>query len=130
MRPYLVLDTDAASRLQAGSLDPGLARFVAGHVPCVTFVTVAEFYYGAFKRGWGPKRIERLEAWLRCVVVLPYNFEVARGWGQLGADMERIGRRMQPNDAWIAACCLAWDLPLMTLNRKHFEHVPGLRLVP
>jgi predicted nucleic acid-binding protein len=36
------------------------------------------------------------------------------------------------NDSWIAACCLAYDLPLATLNIKDFadfaEH-DGLRLM-
>lgn len=26
----------------------------------------------------------------------------------------------QPNDTWIAACCLVYDLPLATLNVKDF----------
>ncbi len=130
MRPYLVLDTDVASHLQMGRLDGSLHQLVIGHTPCVTFVTVGEFYRGAFRRGWGPQRIAKLESWLRNVVVLPYNFEVGRSWGRLVAQMERVGRPMQANDAWIAACCLTWGLPLMTLNRRHFEHVPDLRVLP
>lgn len=36
------------------------------------------------------------------------------------------------NDTWIAACCLADDVSLLTLNRKDFEdfaRYDGLRLL-
>ena len=99
-----------------------------GKTPCVTFVTVGELFKGAFKAGWGQRRIEALETWLRKVVVLPYTGEVSRAWGRVCASCEAKGVRIAANDAWIAACCLSSDLPLMTLNRRHFEAVEGLRL--
>jgi predicted nucleic acid-binding protein len=99
-------------------------------VPGVTFVTVGEFFKGAFKRQWGERRVQQLEAWLRNVVVLPYTGEIGRVWGRVSAECEAKGQPIPPNDAWIAACCLSHDVPLMTLNRRHFEQVEGLRLVP
>jgi hypothetical protein len=74
--------------------------------------------------------MDALEAWLRTVVVLPYTGEVSRAWGRVCSDCEVNGYPIAPNDAWIAACCLSHGLPLMTLNRRHFERVKGLRLVP
>jgi len=127
---YLVLDTDVASHIQRGSLPAQLQDHLEGRTPCVTFVTVGEFFKGAFKRGWGAKRMDALEAWLRTVVVLPYTGEVSRAWGRVCSDCEVNGYPIAPNDAWIAACCLSHGLPLMTLNRRHFERVKGLRLVP
>jgi len=97
---------------------------------CVTFVTVGEFYKGAYARGWGSQRVAELERWLRSIVVLPYDAEVSRHWGQLSADCQRRGRIIPANDAWIAACCLSQMVPLMTLNRRHFSDVDGLALVP
>ena len=94
------------------------------------FVTVGEFFKGAFKAGWGPRKMDRLEAWLRNVVVLPYTGDVSRTWGRVCASCETKGYPIAANDAWIAACCLSHDLPLMTLNRRHFEPVDELRLVP
>jgi predicted nucleic acid-binding protein len=42
------------------------------------------------------------------------------------------GRPRPVNDTWVAACCLAYDLPLATLNVKDFadfaEH-DGLELI-
>lgn len=127
---YLVLDTDVASRIQKGSLPRDFQDHLRGKTPCVTFVTVGEFFKGAFKAGWGQRKIETLEAWLRNVVVLPYTGEVSRAWGRVCARCQVQGYPIAPNDAWIAACCLSHDLPLMTLNRRPFERVEGLRLVP
>jgi predicted nucleic acid-binding protein len=127
---YLVLDTDAASHLQRGSLPAPLHEHLRGTIVCVTFITVGEFFKGAFKRQWGERRVQQLEAWLRNVVVLPYASGISRAWGRVCAECEAKGQPIPPNDAWIAACCLSHDLALMTLNRRHFERVEGLRLVP
>jgi len=127
---YLVLDTDAASHLQRGDLRQDLRVLIAGKVVCVTFVTVGEFYKGAYSRGWSSRRIAELERWLRSVVVLPYDVEVSRHWGRLSAESRRRGQTIPANDAWIAACCLSHAVPLMTLNRRHFSGVDGLALVP
>jgi toxin FitB len=126
----VVFDTDAASHAQAGRLPEPVTARISGMRVCVTFVTVGEFYKGAEKRGWGERRRQALEAWLRRVVVLPYDAEVAKRWGQIVARGERTGRSVAANDAWIAACCMAHNLPLLTFNRRHFEGIEGLDLVP
>lgn len=125
-----MLDTDAASVLQKRALPPDHERLLVGRTLCVTFVTVGEFYKGAFRRGWGATRVAKLEEWLRNVVVLPYDAAVARTWGEICADGEARGRPIPANDAWIAACCLRHDVPLLTYNRRHFHGIPGLRLLP
>jgi predicted nucleic acid-binding protein len=53
-------------------------------------------------------------------------------WRELQAHAQNRGRARPANDTWIAACCLARDLPLATLNVKDFadfaEH-EGLKLI-
>jgi tRNA(fMet)-specific endonuclease VapC len=39
------------------------------------------------------------------------------------------GRPVDPGDAWVAAAALRHELPLITHNRKHFEHIAGLVVV-
>ncbi|HWO71021.1 MAG TPA: PIN domain-containing protein [Actinomycetota bacterium] len=91
---------------------------------------MGELYKGAFRGGWGSERIARLEQWLKNVLVLPYDAAVARTWGRVYADGERRGRALPVNDAWIAACCLSRNLPLLTYNRRDFEALPDLQMVP
>jgi predicted nucleic acid-binding protein len=42
-------------------------------------------------------------------------------WGRLSAETSLRGRPRPVNDMWIAACCLAYEVPLATLNLKDYE---------
>jgi hypothetical protein len=126
----IVLDTDVASRLMRGTLPLDHLAALRTGTAAITFVNVAEMFKGAFKAAWGPSRTGQLESWLAGRPVLPYDATVARVWGRLVADCEAAGNPVAANDAWIAACCIAAGVPLMTLNRKHFEVIPGLTLLP
>jgi toxin FitB len=44
----------------------------------------------------------------------------ARTWGEITTAARRRGRPRPLNDSWIAACCIAEGLPLLTLNRRDF----------
>ena len=126
----IVLDTDVASRLVRGTVPLDHLATLRTGMAAITFVTVAEMFKGAFKAAWGPSRLGQLQSWLTTWPVLPYDPAVSRVWGRLIADCEVAGNPVAANDAWIAACCIAAGVPLMTLNRKHFEVIPGLTLLP
>jgi toxin FitB len=128
--PYVVLDTDAASYAQRGTLSSALRTALVGRTLCITFVSVGEFYKGAYKAGWGSERLARLEEWMRNVVVLPYDAGVARTWGYVAAQLQKQGQPISENDVWIAACCIRHGLPLITLNRAHFARIPQLQVLP
>lgn len=83
-------------------------------------------------RSWGPRTREGLQRWLDRVLVLDSDDTVSRTWGRISADARNRGRPRPANDSWIAACCLAHELPLATPNTKDFtdftEH-EGLILI-
>ena len=118
---YVVLDTDAASRIIKRQLDGALAARLTAVAWCVTFVTVGELWQWATMRSWGRRTREELEDWLSGVVKLDSDMVISREWGRISADARRRGRPRPANDTWIAACCLVHGLPLATLNRKDFE---------
>ncbi|MFN2526295.1 MAG: type II toxin-antitoxin system VapC family toxin [Actinomycetota bacterium] len=126
----IVLDTDAASRLQRDQLPDSYRQILEGERLAISFVTVGETFKGAFKASWGPARLARMEDWLSRITILDYEPAIARVWGYIAAQVEKVGRPVLANDLWVAASCIARDLPLMTFNRRDFEHVPGLRLIP
>lgn len=131
--PIVVLDTDAASRLHRQDLDRRHARHLIGNTVAITFVTLAELYKGMETRSWGERRRADLAAWIGRLLVLPYSDAVPQTWGRLAAAAQQRGRPRPVNDSWIAACCVADDVPLLTLNRKDFEDFArhdGLRLLP
>jgi toxin FitB len=65
-----------------------------------------------------PRRADRL---VGSASTVPYTDEIARIWGEISAHATRRGRPRPQNDTWIAACCLAYDLPLASLNVKASE---------
>lgn len=93
METYVVLDTDVVSRTHKRTLPTSLVRQLDGLAPAVSFVTVGE-----------------LEKWA-----------AVYSWGRMAGEAVRRGRPRQPNDMWIAACCIVESLPLATLNVKDYE---------
>jgi predicted nucleic acid-binding protein len=117
----VVLDTDVASLSLKGKLPPDVLRQLGGRVPLITFVTLAELTRWVEQRQWGAHRRELLACWLVGKHVLHSDDDVARTWGTITAYAYLRGRPRPTNDSWIAACCLAYDLPLATRNVKDFE---------
>jgi predicted nucleic acid-binding protein len=128
----VVYDTDVASRSFRGRLPAALAPRLAGKQPLVTFVTVGELIQWTRLRRWGPRNRAMLEDWLADKPVIPGGKSIASVWGELSAAATQRGRPRPVNDTWIAACCIAYGLPLATLNIKDFtdfaEH-DGLALL-
>ncbi len=120
-----MLDTDVASRSFKGRLPDALAARLVGHQPLLTFVTVGELTQWTKLRNWGPRNRSMLDQWLADKPVIPGAKSIAVIWGELSAAATMRGRPRPVNDTWIAACCLAYDLPLATMNIKDFADFAG-----
>jgi toxin FitB len=129
---YIVVDTDVASAILKGQLPDSLAHPLSGQQLATTFVTVGELTQWTYLHRWGTRRRAGLRAFFASLVVLPCGFHAATVWGELQAHARLRGRPRPINDTWIAACCLARELPLATLNTKDYadfaEH-EGLELI-
>jgi predicted nucleic acid-binding protein len=129
---FIVVDTDVASTILRERLTDPLRSRLSGHSLCITFVTLGELMKWRVLRDWGPRRLASFESWRHQVVLLPFDEAVAITWGELQANAHLRGRPRPQNDTWIAACCLANNLPLATFNTKDFadyaEH-DDLRLI-
>lgn len=127
----VVLDTDVTSRVIKGTLPDPLAAKLVGKQMTVTFVTIGELTRWAVLRDLGERRRALLEGWITAASI-GAGPDVARKWGEITAFAQLRGRPRPFDDSWIAACCLAYDLPLATLNVKHFfdysEH-EGLEII-
>lgn len=125
----VILDTDVSSRLMRGTLPASLGNRLIGLTPAVTFVTVGELFRGAVDARWGERRVHELRRWLARLVAVPADRAVARRWGEVTGHALRAGRPLPANDAWIAACCLTYGVPLATLNAREFASIEGLRVL-
>lgn len=103
---------------------------LVGHLPHVAYMTIAELEYGVRRRKWGPERQRNLREFVteNFVDLLPIR-ETCFFWGQIVADAELSGRQLKVADGWIAATALTYGMPLMTNNRRDFDHISGLQLI-
>ncbi|NUT53556.1 MAG: PIN domain-containing protein [Saccharothrix sp.] len=135
MTQYIILDTDAFSTLamQRPRAD-SYAAVLVGKVPALTFTSVGEVYFGAYKANWGTSRVSKIEAAMRMCVVLPYDENLPKIWADLKRAAHRsghpLGQSTHSNDLWIAACAVYYDAPLLTGNARHFRDLaPNLLLI-
>jgi len=126
----VLVDTNVISYLMKGhSIADAYLKHLKNKTTCVAFVTIGELYLWAELRNWGDKKRELLEQRLRNFVVLPYDKTVAQKYAKLFACLCKDGRSIDKPDAWIAATALAFELPLVTHNGKHFINVPSLKVI-
>jgi len=128
----VVLDTDVASLSFKRQLPPKLVQHLINKRPFITFATLGELTKWADQRHWAQRRRERLKHWLSGIPVLPGTESVSRKWGEISAAAALRGRPRPQNDTWVAACCLAYEMPLATLNFKDFDdfaEYEGLQLI-
>lgn len=91
--------------------------------PCyITAITVYELLFGVARAG----RDIGEGALLRLFTVLSLDEAAARRAARLHNALVRQGQDIGIKDVLIAAICLIHDLPLLTLNTRHFERVPDL----
>lgn len=90
-----------------------------------TSLTVYEVLFGVAR---ARKQIGE-EALLSVVTVVPFDESAARRAAQLHDQLIRGNQDIGLRDVLIAAVCLEHSLPLLTLNERHFNRVPKLRIV-
>ena len=126
----LILETSFLVDLERELIvgDPGPAQvFLQSHQTeklHITFTIAGEL-------AAGPRMNERT-SWDRLVSpfeVLPCTAEVSWRYGRLYRYLKDNGLLIDANDLWIAATALAFGMPLVTRNEKHFARVPELNVV-
>ena len=124
-----VLDTNIVSYLMRGHRLAALYRpHLDGHTLTISFMTVGELYEGAYRGGWGHRKLAKLRETIGTYVVIPFSIEVCREWGAIRC--ERRTRTIAVDDAWIAATARTHRLPLVTHNPGDFSEIEGLDLLP
>ncbi|AEE50352.1 type II toxin-antitoxin system VapC family toxin [Haliscomenobacter hydrossis] len=71
---------------------------------------------------------KRLDVETVCVEIniLDFNIDTAKIASEIYRDLRTKNQLIEFRDILIAASALQYDLPLATLNRKHFERVNGV----
>jgi predicted nucleic acid-binding protein len=126
----LLIDTDVLSFSLKGDSRAGqYASYLQGNRLAISLMTVAELYQWASIHNWGARRISQLEDTLRAYLILPIDIHLCRIWGTVRAECRARGTPISPQDAWIAASAIYYDIELITHNVSDFKSVEGIRLI-
>lgn len=127
----VLLDTDVVSYLVKG--DSRASQYephLIGNETSISLMTVAELFQWAFVRHWGERRTADLERYiLRSHTILTIDMATTRLWAQIRAAAHHKGTAISPQDVWVAATALQYNLPFLTHNHPDYEHVDGLNLI-
>jgi len=95
---------------------------------CISAVTKGELIYGAERSSRPEQNLIDIEGLIARLEVAPFEDHASEHFGQLRAELYRIGQPIGPYDMMIAGHARAMGLILVTNNMKAFERVPGLRV--
>jgi tRNA(fMet)-specific endonuclease VapC len=95
---------------------------------CISTVTLGELIFGAERSQQVERNLADIEAMVARIEVLTLDNEAACHFGQIRAELYRIGQPIGPYDMMIAGHARSSGLILVTNNTKEFERVSGLRL--
>ena len=93
----------------------------------VSAITLGELFYGAYKGGY-ERHIGEAEFVENNFIILPIT-GCSKTYGRLRAELEAEGIRLDNLDLLIAATAIDHKLTLVTHNIRHFERIPGLKLI-
>jgi tRNA(fMet)-specific endonuclease VapC len=90
----------------------------------VSSVTIYELLMGATD----DSKIKDIKLLTEDLPVLPFDENVSRKAAEIYHQLRIENNMIDFRDIFIAATCLVFELPLKTLNRKHFERIKGLNI--
>jgi len=94
----------------------------------ISTITLSELYYGAEKSANPAKNKLALEQFLIPLDIIDFDFKAAIVYGQIRADLERMGLPIGSLDLLIAAHAKSMNLTVVTNNEKEFKRVEGLKV--
>jgi predicted nucleic acid-binding protein len=133
----LILDSDylIAGERQGLSVLQILERIEAvfGGVDLgISVVTVAELMHGAYRakeQARQQRRLAFLDRLCNGIPVYPVTLEVARRVGRLEGELANRGFTMAFEDLAVGVTALQLSYGVATMNRRHYELIPGLNIV-
>ncbi len=126
MSTEIALDTSIV--IQIFDNDPEVrARFRDIETVWMPVPVIAEIAVGFSDTGPLPSQQSDFELFLSSMRVIECTSDVAMKYGAIHRFLKSKGAMIPINDIWIAACCLAENLPLATRD-SHFQRIPGLKI--
>ncbi len=94
----------------------------------ISSVTWGELVYGVERSTQSARNLSSIESLGARIEIMPFDQKSANHFGQIRAELYRIGKPIGPYDMMIAGQARAHGLILVSNNVKEFERVQGLML--
>ena len=95
-----------------------------GYEFAISAITKYELYLGATQ-----SQITFWESILTAISVIPFDEDCVDTAVQINAVLKQKRKQIDLADLFIAATAMTNNLPITTLNKKHFERIDGLSVV-
>lgn len=91
----------------------------------ISSVSLYELYIGATTIG----KEEDILLLIQKIPILPFTDLIALKAAQIYRQLKAKNQLIEFRDIFIAATCMLENLPIVTLNKKHFERIEGLKVI-
>ena len=128
----ITLDADVIIRGEKGTFDlKAWLVSLSGDAFEVAAITVAELWHGVERAGLAHKarRQQYLQRVLAPLPVVPYTEQTAYEHARIWAQLEASGKTIGAYDLIVAATAMERGSAVATFNRRHFDCVPGLKII-
>ena len=88
----------------------------------ISSVTLYELYMGATNE----EKMNDIKILTNGIAVISFNEDIAKESAKIYHRLRKTNQMIEFRDIFIAATCLINNLPIKTLNKKHFERIKGL----
>jgi len=124
----ILLDTNVVIAFLNGN--KAIAERIEGNIDKIALssLVVAELNFGAKASQHATRNLEKLRRLLDVVQTVPFDLDCADAFGTIKSRLRAIGKPTGEVDALIAATAIVHKAVLVTGNKKHFEHIEGLRI--
>lgn len=94
----------------------------------ISFVTLSELYYGAYKSRRVEQNLANIGILKSKLSLMDSNASICDVFGKLKAMLEKDGEIIDDADLFIAACAVDINATLVTNNEKHFKRIKELKV--
>jgi tRNA(fMet)-specific endonuclease VapC len=95
---------------------------------CISIITLGELLYGVEKSARRSQNLQAVQQFTTRLEVMPFSVKASAHFGQVRAELARLGTLCGAYDMLIGAHARSEGLMLVTNNTREFQRIPGLRV--
>lgn len=119
---------DADVMIEVLRKNPAVASYLRNDIGAfnivLSAVTIAEIQQGATNK----ENLQQINRLLKQYIILPIDHQVSNIFSNL-VQKYVLSHDTDIGDSFVAATALHYQLPLLTMNHKHYKHIPNLQLI-